>query len=539
MTQPIFKPIPVTEIVSLPFKFDETALLNWLNDLSHADAKEACLRILVLSQRLNKTDVIAKNRIIFLNHIREYLKQFFKRLEHNYWDSGFPLSPVEIIYAEIVVWNHLTLAQGFLIAAQESNYKNDCNFALYMALKSMGTAQLHIASVYSSAASGFWHLVYQIYHLAEKQKVLNLALTVNHKNNLTIHQFFTKMLIFHISDMQQFCPKDMRTLFYFLEKVCSYMVIDTELDNCDYTSDQSNLFVLDLKTDHPPFHVSQQQQLTSDVTRYFSPISVVKTMNTIIANNSYWSGTLKSINHSLLKRVINALNFKQKRLYQRKYEGLLSLSVIGLEDILAFLYKVAEKKPVVVTELTTQTTNIREYNTQDLNAEKRREIWGQVSYATKTPNKKVTLKQLQIIDSSANGYGVRWLDTQTKVKINDILGIISEDKKHLEIAIIRRVIIESLNVFRFGIKVIGFESELVYISNTDYHSQGIWAIFIPGIELLEELDMLIYSTGSLKLGDFFYIHRGEEIKLCLFEQELMVTASISLIQLRYPVESSI
>ena len=68
----------------------------------------------------------------------------------------------------------------------------------------------------------------------------------------------------------------------------------------------------------------------------------------------------------------------------------------------------------------------------------------------------VTLKRLAIFDSSARGYSVHWADNQnSKAKVGDIFGIISEDKKRLEIAIIRRIIMQGQQDYKFGTEVLG------------------------------------------------------------------------------------
>ncbi|MBL0263687.1 MAG: hypothetical protein IPQ05_07370 [Leptospiraceae bacterium] len=76
-----FRETPTSTSFTIPFKLEESALLNWLMELTHYDAKEACIKILYVLQALNKTDMPAKTRVEFLLLIIEYLKQYINRLE--------------------------------------------------------------------------------------------------------------------------------------------------------------------------------------------------------------------------------------------------------------------------------------------------------------------------------------------------------------------------------------------------------------------------------------------------------------------------
>jgi len=555
MSNSRFRAIPKSEAFTIPFKLEEAALLDWLIKLAHLNGKEACLLTLNLTQALNKkNDLSFKLHISFLKLINRYLKSYIAHLDNPCWDAGFPLAIEERAYAEMITWNYLSLGQGFFIAANNTSKKEDQAYALLMALHVLGQAQLHIAAVYSTPDEGFWRLLYQIFSFAEKRKLLTLHVDKDDFNSTSISALFLRALVFQVCDTNQFRPRDMRTVYDLLDTVCLSLPISKLF------SGEKDLFLFDILSDNPPVHVTKQTELVSESARYFSPLQVARNIVLVLKQGDLWSGTLRSINHALFRRVIKTLEQKQKRIYTRRNESRLLLGVIGFEAILGFLYAVSKKKqpatpPVDTTahsELPAPVQNNLQINAveDDGHSDKKNfisddlhlahksvvknKIWDDNKKSFELPDKKVSLKKITVFDSSANGYSLHWNQVDAKAKVGDIFGIISDDKKRLEIAFIRRIAMSDNNDFRFGTEVVGFESEIVYLGHIDGHEQGRWAIFIPGIELLNKPDTLIYNIGSFKAGDGVYIYRSDHKKLCVLVRELHSTATISHVEVTYP-----
>lgn len=566
-----FRAIPKLSAFKIPFKLDEESLLDWLMGLNLSDAQSACSQIMGLLQTLNKTELSAKHRLVFLNRINDYLKQHINRMEHHCWDSGFPLSEQETVYAELVTWNYLLLAQGFFITSENSSKKDDIVFSLAMTLHALGQAHLHIAATYSSPNTGFWSFIYQAFHSAEKKNLLHLAAESSDFKAMTINSLFVRSLIFHLCDSSQFSPKDTRSIFNFLPQVCTHLPITLYPG-----AQQLETFMLDLKYDNPPTHVKNQVELGSELVRYFSTIPVAHEIAHILKDNDLWHGTLKSINNTLFTRVAKTLELKRKRRYKRHLETNFSLlAVAGFDSILGFLYSMTERpqfsshnapepnkpeRPTKSIFTLTQHDSMFTLNHHDEELLKQKtqaagnagneKIWDKNKALTNTPNTNVSLKKISIYDSSTNGYALAWNPPLTNGKVGDLIGIISADKKRLEIAIVRRIILTSEDVihrvaihagivdnhpyFRLGAEVIGFESEIVYLASVVDKTKGVWAILIPEIELLKRPDAVIYKTGNFNVGEIVQIHRGDKVRPALLLRELHSTMAVSYVELAYP-----
>jgi hypothetical protein len=467
--------------------------------------------------------------------ISDYLKHYISCLESPCWDAAFPLSDDESAYAQVITWNYLTLAQSFFIAADGANKKNDAAFCIAMALHALGQAQLHIAATYTIPNDGFWSLLYKVFAWAEKKSLLHLPIESAELAGQTINSLFARTLIFQVCDTNQYPPKDIRTIFKVLGQTCHNVTIDV------YPSQLEGLCIVDLKSDDPPLNVKSQSKIGSDLVRYFSPVLVANIINRDFIQGSVWSGALKSINTTLFTRVIKTLGLTQKRQYSRKREEHNLLGVIGFQDIIGFLYKINKKPFVDLPQFSANaadkehgmnlesTEEERHLKQQESSA--RNQIWQPSKQITEIPIKKVSLKEINVCDSSANGYSVTWQQDYTKTRIGDLFGIISADKRRLEIAIIRRIALNNNNNFhndfRFGAELLGFESEIVYLSNLNKNQPGTWAVFIPEVELLERPAAVIFDIGHFKVGDNVYIHRCGEKYLCLLLKELHSTVAIA------------
>ncbi len=542
MSNTKFRGIPENNNFEIPFKLEKKPLLDWLNTLSRADSKVACLQLLRLLQTLNEANISSKKRIIFLTLIAEYLKSYINHLEGVCWDVGFPLTIDERVYAEAVTWNYLLLSQGFFIAAEDTIAKQDAAFALAIALQAKRQAQLHIAAVYSLPTDGFWKEIYQIFMVAEKRSLLDIK--VKKLKDITIATIFKKIFIFHTCDTNQFRARDMQTIFYFLDNVCENVLIQQKDDK------ELTLFSFDLESDIPPIQ-QNNKIITSTSLRYFSPVIVAHEIYNILKQGDAWNGTIKSINTTLFLRVIKTLGLGQKRKYTRIDDGHQVLGVIGFDDIVSFLRKNKAPSPNLTQEknenqkITRGSEKLKLYikNKSSTEHDDKEPIentltdtlW-QVPTLIDTSDKEINVKEIHIFDSSAKGYSVYWNDSNTKIKakIGDVFGIISRDEKRLEIALIRRISMSGGDNFRFGAEVIGFESEVVYICHPEDKERYIWAIFIPGIKALGQADTLIFSIGSFKAGDQIYIYKGKQETQGLVVKELHSTSGIILVELAYP-----
>jgi hypothetical protein len=583
MSSSIFITVPKERNFKIPFKLKEEFLLDWLLGLSKHNTRDACLYILQLVQALNEIDLAVKTRISFLKTSHDYLKQYMAHLEGSCWDASLPLTAKEQDYADVILWNYLILSEGFFIAAQDAGIKSEELFALYMASFCLGQAQLHTAAVYSNLTDGFWTLAYKIFSWGEKHKLLDMPINESNLKNITLTDMMAQSVIFYLCDTNQFRPRDMRTIFNFLPKVCGDLVVykisdvkfQTDVLKISYlqavannfgniaekisekVNDCQDLVVFDLNKDIPPTSFNKNHSLTESSLRYFTVTTVLENLKHIIDTGEMWSGILKSMNHELFSRVVKNLEPGKKRQHARSIAGYVLLGVIGFENIISFLYKINKSnyknhladtsglghKASSYEELKVYADKIQPqmgaidggFGMIDFAfpAASDNAIWDNKN-AIDITKRQVVLKKLNIFDSSAKGYSVYWTDDESsKAKIGDIFGIISEDKKRLEIAIIRRIAMSAGENYKFGTEVLGFESEVVIVTLLEDQSTGGWGIFIPGVRWHDQADSILYNLGDFQTGHQIFIHRQHKTMKAVLTKELNATSAIAHSEISY------
>lgn len=557
MLNSIFKPVPKLEDFKISFKLEEASLSIWLASLANYDAKQACLAILQLLQTLNKTPLKSKQRVLLLNTIREYLLQNIRKLQHSCLEASFPFSREEKGYAQIVVWNYLTLAEGFFLSTENYGFKkSDLAYSIAMTLDSIKQAQLHIAAVYCVPSEGFWQLAYHCFALAEKKKILQTEIKYLDNTSVTINSLFTQILIFQMCDTSQYSPKDMRIIFNFLQEFCHDLEVEKSLEK------DEKIFMFDLDSDNAPFNIKALQELVTDSVRYFSPILAAENLEHIIAEGKSWTGALKSINETLFTRVVKTLGLSQKRQYERIREDYAQMGAVGFDSIISFLYKITKDIDIYPKRLMRpkQTSHkekrlslfqdskltlgqiglsqeVDDISLQRDLSKNNEQPWTQKRESFTEPPTDVALTKINVFDKSTNGYSVFWQENATKVKIGDIFGIISKDKKRLEIAIIRRIVMARENCFRFGAELLGLKCEIAYIhhSNLKNNPLCMWVIFLQGKD--EKTDSIIYKSGSFNIGDYVYLYRNKKPeRLVILKKELHSTVSTIHIEIDYRSE---
>lgn len=550
-----FKDMPDSSGFQIPFKLKDKFLIEWLQEVSSFRPEHACLNMFKLMRALNGCLLSSVKRAEFLEHIKEYLNASIKQLPNSCWDASFPLSAGEQRYAEIIGWCHLAMAEGFFIAASDAGKKADRARLLATALQAMREAQLHIAATYSTVCRGFWKLTYQVFREAENKKIQHLE--IKNSNLPSINTLFSQLLIFHVCDSYQYRTRDMLTLFKFLGNCCNNLDIEHHIDSFD------GMFMLDLETDEPAVNLKRLSEIAVASARYFSPVLIAEEIEYIIENENPWTGSLKAINDSLFERVIKTLKLEQKRRHQRKDANIDLLGVIGLEDILGFLHKVSKNKIVIEKEDREETGGENAGSRLDLLDEankshdfikgapenfnfrpkpssNKQEIWHEVKNRFDPARRKVSLKKMTIVDKSATGYSVNWSKANVRAKIGDIFGIIPEDKNRLEIAIIRRLAQHSDDFYHFGVEILGFKSEIIYLrpSSTSVEN-GVWGVLLPGSKEHQRPLSVIYPNCGFACGENYYIHRSEKISLCSFAKIINSTSSFCHVEIAAAVVSEL
>ena len=540
----------------LPFVLSEEALTDWLNNLMVLDDyAESVKKMYCLIETLNKTQIPVQQRIIFLEKICTCIKQIVNRVDKKQDDLAFPLQEEESRELEMIAWSYLGLARGLCFVAKTIDDKGVKAYSWYQALFSLAQAYLKMTAVYRSPSKGFWLLCYQIYFVAEKEGVLDVSLGESGLEDETIAKIFKQIIVFSLSNPNQFRARDMKVVFNFLGKYVAQVNISSE----------SNNVVFDLDKDCEPRLVARlnNYQLNA-ATRSIETVSMAKHIYQGVKQGESGLGLIEGLNKALLVRVLKSLGGTQARKFTRVDETGVSTGIAGFDYLSSYLrakdgevkakaknnheqtqdwallskgYEHMHQKQSELKEDIKKNEQIKNIFQLTSGLSVDMDVWGSTHTDRNTLIENVETSDVSLINSSIKGYALCWADKANRVKLGDVLGLVFSDSERLEITIIRRLQQLQSGAVRLGVEVIGLESDSVYTYRPNDKEHGRWGILLPRIKGLKELDSLVYKTGDYELGEFIFIKQKKLLRRCRLTKLINSTQAISHAELFFIEES--
>ena len=549
-----FKIAEEVENFKMPFVLSEEALTDWLNSLMVLDDyAESVKKMYSLIETLNKTQIPVQQRIIFLEKICTCIKQIVNRVDKEQDDMAFPLPEEESRELELIAWSYLGLARSLCFVAKTIDDKEVKAYSWYQALFSLAQAYLKMTAVYRLPSKGFWLLCYQIYFVAEKEAVLDASLVRFGVQDETIATIFKQIIVFSLSNPNQFRARDMKVVFNFLGKYVAQVNISSESDNV----------VFDLDKDCEPRPVARlnNYQLNA-ATRSIETVSMAKHIYQSLKQGESGLGLIEGLNKALLIRVIKSLGGTQARKFTRIDETGVSTGIAGFDYLSSYLrakdgevkvevkhekvqdwallskgYEHMHQKQSELKDDIKKNEQIKNIFQLSSGFSADMDVWDSTHSDRNSLIENVETSDVTLINSSIKGYALCWADKANRVKLGDVLGLVLNDSERLEITIIRRLEQLQSGAVRLGVEVIGFESDSVYTYRPNDKEHGRWGILLPRIEGLKEVDSLVYKTGDYELGEFIFIKQKKLLRRCRLTKLINSTQAISHAELFFIEES--
>jgi hypothetical protein len=122
--------------------------------------------------------------------------------------------------SEISVWSSLELAKAFSFLSQEDWFKDyryysvqEKSLILSSGINAMGRGLLYTCQVYAKPYLYFWHNCFEFYRLAELSRLTQSEINPDTKH---IDNAFKRILVFALSNTNQFTPSEMRSIYELL-----------------------------------------------------------------------------------------------------------------------------------------------------------------------------------------------------------------------------------------------------------------------------------------------------------------------------------
>jgi hypothetical protein len=539
-----FSPCPPSLNLPLPFAIDEMDFSAWLNGQATRDDLTVCQQIFQVLQTLNnayppeRNLIPGRTRLFFLEKMSSVLTATTTRL--TYFPSVSESSSDEtddIHKSEISVWGSLELANAFSLLSQEDWFKDEGYYSiqektsiLSNGIHAMGRGLLYTYQTYSKPYVYFWHKCFQFYRLAQLNRLTENEFNPNAGN---IDNAFKRVLVFALSNTNQFSPSEMRTIFELL----GHYAVHTGLLKSVPKKRFKGIPSIHLKGNGPPIILDEKSDIHDPDRLYIATVSVA---SKILEATSDKRARHAPTDRLMLLRLARTLTLNEQRKDPREPVEGDHFGIMGFDNILGFLRnkeieqqnslaKIGHFDPSRPGELRDLNFEIlNDGNNQDaekvpLSAFKVVEFTNTADiWRTNHPGFNET--NMRLVDKSAKGYGLLWTDNLIKPKVGSIIGIAH---KNLTIGLIRWLAQSKEAGMFMGVELLGNNASTVKVSNPGYPDVTAYAILLMGNEQTKQPASLILMNQNFRPSEFIFIHKNHRNVRYRLTKQLQLTSFIN------------
>jgi len=520
MTTPMTTETETIEKPALPFTIDEEAFSIWLKNLN-VENKLATLQILSNTLTiLKQIDIHTDIRSFFLERISTLVFQFSEQLQQTYIKSFFPFSADDNLKVELSIDCSMELAENYALICKDPSFKTTAIFSpqqkaliLFNGIQAMTNVHLYKALIYQKPGKGFWSLCFLFYLFAKQNEVLELV--PEHQDSCFIKLFKT-LLVFELSNSQQFNSKEIHDVFNLLNTVPGHIDLVPMVPGKTVNSVAS----INLRGDAPPAVNKEMIDEASPYLFYVSCLNLIQRLFELTARNRNTTYSNKVI----VLRLIKALSLNQHRQTERELSDNEFFAEIGFDTFNEFLlYKESILKTKGAISYEVRDLSLDEHFNEDTHDDRfgfRNEMdvglslqkgpdGEKVEYIDSTDiwaeEEKGPEPNIKIIDQSRLGFFLHLNDENAATKVGDTIHLKMMPTSVL--TVVRRIISNNKNEVAIGVEILGYDPELLHIM--DIENDGAKTACI--LRNVDGEESIIIKADEFKNQEFIVADRNDKI----------------------------
>ncbi len=544
----------------LPFAIDEMAFSEWLNTLENVDDMAKCQKILQVLQALNNAfapednRIFGRTRLFFLEKMSSAITPATARLTlfPSTSDPSVKVISVaeETARSEISVWVNLELANAYWLLSQENWFKEEKSFSLEEktaiisdGINAMGKGLLYISQTYSKPHIYFWHKCFQFYRYARHCHLINEEINPGSR---MIDGAFKRLLVFSLSNTNQFTPHEMRTIYELL----SQYAIHTRLLSSIPKKRFGGIPSIHLKGNEPPT-IADSDHEPDMVDPEYLYIATVTVASKILEATYDKRGHMLPTDRLMFLRLAKTLTHSEQRKDPRTAAKSNHLGTMGFDHIVDFLRdKEVEKESILNALGSNHSGQPRDLNFTLSPARLKRDgddddfydndnlkleamvdplAFQVIEFTDPTEIWQASEEEkhdinMRLVDKSEKGLGLLWTDSHIKPKVGGVVGILH---KTMTIGLVRWLA-QSKEVGMFmGVELLGNDAAIVQVSNPGFPNDLVDAIFLPDTNHIKQSASLIFVNKGFKPSEFIFLHKNRKNARYRLTKQLHLTALIN------------
>ncbi|MEQ1545559.1 MAG: hypothetical protein ABL924_10990 [Methyloglobulus sp.] len=418
----------------------------------------------------------------------------------------------------------MLLAQEDWFKAEEYYTVEEKTIILCNGIQAMGKGLLYVFQTYTKPYVYFWHKYFQFYRVAQLYLLTDSECNPDAQR---IDNAFKRVLVFALSNTNQFSPQEMRTVYELLGQYAVY----TSLLNFVPKKKFNGIPSIHLKGNEPP-SISDDNPDVHDPNRLY--IATVTVASKILEATYDKRAHHLPVDRLMLLRLAKALTMNEQRKDSREAAQGNHLGTMGFNNIVDFLLGKEAERHRVNTGIRISELNrpgeLRNLEFEISGVEGKEVDFGADSNSEKSTSTTVSQAfqvieftdpseiwqsshedshevNMRLVDKSTKGYGLLWTDNQIKPKVGDIIGILH---KNVTIGLIRWLAQSKETGMFMGVELVGTNATTVKVFNPGRPDDEVYAIYLTSVGASKQSASLVFMNKHFQPDEFIFINKNNE-----------------------------
>ncbi len=493
------------------------------------DDAKGCEQLLHILLTLNKTPVAGKTKLLILEKLTPVLFQLTARItsQPTVNQNSHAFEDENTVF-EFSIWACAELANGYKLLSLEESFKKNTYYSqqqkslvITHGIQALGRALLYMSQLYTQPYATFWSDCYHFYRLAHHNETINY-------HGEVIANAFKHVLVFYLSQPNQFSPQEMRVIHTLLGQYSVYAKLLRNVPEKRFRG----IPYIHLRRDLPP---SILDDAIDKDDPYVLHIATVEVASKVL--DAAYDKELKHpyIDQLMLLRLAKTLTSNTERKHARMKVNDPCLAVTNFDHLIEYLRNqelensyAANVKGYVdfkgTGALHKISTNLgSSFGRKSTNAGEPSAVWNRGGDALNATDTRVKL-----IDKSKNGCGLVWTSKRIKPKVGNIIGL---QQKKLEIGFIRWLSHSEETDIMLGVEFVGTNAQAIKISNPEHPDTEIDAIYLPKEETSQQPESVLVLNNGFSPDEYIFIKREHKSSRYRQMRQLHSTAFLNRYQI--------
>lgn len=526
------------------FDYRSASVERWIAELPRGNTGETSRLVFEALREVNRLELAWKDRMRFLEHLREPVNYVQQALVRRYSGMALPLPEktrrivmlARTLYDEMAI-GYKTAIEEMLGGSILTRDNKALTILIHRAVRYLSKSMLTCYQTYTPLPDNCWFELNALYLHAE-HKGIHQAPVHDEYNTLmpesSIARAYKQILLLALSSPYRLRQGEAEAIYAALARWAGH----AHVTPYDAPSAAQALFVVHMDSDQAPDYLAFDNRACSDELCRLVDTRQLTTVLIDELQRQEQGDTSCPLNAKLLSLLIRTWGVAPKRTFSRNESDASIEVVVGI----TVLHRILSRELGAPQLSSSQTSSYESREVLDVNKENARDVWNIFSSETMRQNYEhyqslieeqeaheetmptLTVEAWKVRNESAGGYRLA-MDpgNQSKVQVGNLIGLHSRsEKRHWEVGAIRWLRECSDNEVELGVQVLAPQARPLMASHKRTRANPAsyqYALLLPEVPAIKQPASLITPVMVFSSGDELTLQLpGEELDIRLGRQ---------------------